>query len=178
MNDPRDPYGRPPPGPPPPGHQPRHPAPGQPPPGQPPPGQSPYAPPPPGYPPYGPPPPGASPHGPPPGYSPYGPPPPGYPGPGMPYLPPRPQLPIWGGTIAALVLSIACFFCLGPLGSIPGLVLGIISLNKCKRNPELYGGKGIAIAAVVIGAIGSFIWIAYLAIMLVALIAGGSSRSF
>lgn len=92
----------------------------------------------------------------------------------MPYLPPRPNIPIWGGTIAALVLSISCFVCLGPAGSIPGLVLGIISLNKIKQAPDLYGGKGVAIAATVVGAVGSFIWLAYLGVMVVALIAGHS----
>jgi len=89
----------------------------------------------------------------------------------------HPQAPIWGGTIAALVLSIASFiFCLGPLGSIPGLILGIIGLNKCKRDPELYSGKGIAIAAVIVGSVGTLIWVTYGVVMVVALIAGNAPR--
>ena len=87
-------------------------------------------------------------------------------------MPGYPRPPIWGGTIAALVLSISCFFCLGPLGSVPGLVLGLVGLSKCRRDPDLYGGKGMAIAAVVVGSVGTLIWTIYLAIVLVALITG------
>lgn len=94
----------------------------------------------------------------------------------MPYLPPHPQPPVWGGTIAALVLSIAGFiFCLGPLGSVPGLILGIVGLNKCRRDPDLYGGRGMAIAAVIVGSIGTLICIGYLAVMMVAMIAATAS---
>ena len=91
----------------------------------------------------------------------------------MPYpMPTYPQPPIWGGTIAALVLSISCFFCLGPLGSVPGLVLGIVGLSKCRRDPDLYGGKGMALAAVIIGSVGTLFGLVYLVILLIAMIAG------
>ena len=36
---------------------------------------------------------------------------------------------------------------------IPALILGIMSLNKFKKNPEAYKGKGLAITSIVLGAI-------------------------
>jgi hypothetical protein len=38
--------------------------------------------------------------------------------------------------------------------AILGLVFGIKSLRKIKRNPELYKGKGFAIASIVLGVLG------------------------
>lgn len=83
---------------------------------------------------------------------------------------------IWGGTIAGLVLSIASFFCLSLLGSIPGLILGIVGLKKCKNEPHIYGGKGLAIAAIAVGALSTLFWLTYIGIMVVMLVVRGSGR--
>jgi len=59
-----------------------------------------------------------------------------------------------GMAIASLVcgvLSVAC--CLNVLTGIPAIVLGLISLNKEKSDPARYGGKGMAIGGIVLGAV-------------------------
>jgi hypothetical protein len=56
--------------------------------------------------------------------------------------------------IAALVLSILGLACCGPIFSTIGLILGIVALNQINRNAPLEGGKGLAIAAIVIAVVG------------------------
>jgi hypothetical protein len=119
--------------------------------GFPPPGQPGYPPPPPypdggggfGAPPYPPPPPyGAPPPG-------YGPPPTGYPGYGA-YGPPVEKTN--GLAIASLVASligIVPFLC--GVGSIIGIVLGIVALNQIKQSGEK--GQGLAIAGIAVGGV-------------------------
>lgn len=124
-------------------------------------------PPPPAYPPppgYPPPPPGygAAPGYPaaPPPYATFGspydvpgayPPPPPYGGyPGA-YGPPRTnQLAIW-----SLVASVLGFICC--IGSVAGVVLGVMALNQIKQNQE--GGRGLAIAGIVVGGVSLLITI-------------------
>jgi type IV pilus assembly protein PilA len=57
-----------------------------------------------------------------------------------------------GLAITSLVMGIVgmviCF--LGLLGAIPGLICGIVAVKKANRNPMEYGGKGMAIAGIVI----------------------------
>ncbi len=135
------PAGDPPPGSyPPPGYPPPT---GSPPPGYPPPGYPPPGYPPPGYPPSpGSPPPGS----PPPGY----PPPTGYPpGPygAVGYAPQRTS----GFAIASLVLAVLW---IGGLGSLLGLIFGIVALSRISKEQGRLGGKGIAIAGTVVGALG------------------------
>jgi hypothetical protein len=111
-------------------------------------------PPPPGYPP---------PSGyPPPGYPPAGgyPPPPGaYPPPGG-YPPPPGFGPDYGAygvaakktntlAIASLVAAVLGFFCC--IGSVAGVVLGIVALNQVKQRNEQ--GQGLAIAGIAISAV-------------------------
>ena len=130
-----------------------YPAPGSAQPGYPPPpypGPPGYgAPPPPQYgtPPYGTPPYGA----PTPGYPPptgYGPPPTGYPAPDYSiYGPPAQKTNSMA--IASLVASLVGFLCW--LGSIAGIVLGIVAMNQIKQNREQ--GHGLAVAGIAIGAV-------------------------
>ena len=56
-----------------------------------------------------------------------------------------------GLAIAALVCG---FFC-----GILGIILGIVALNQINKTNE--GGKGLAIAGIVIGAVGIFIYWAF-----------------
>lgn len=111
------------------------------------------------YPPaYPPPPPG---YGPPPGY-----PPPPYGSYGSPYdMPPGgyPPPPQFGGgypgavsptrtnqfAIWSLVASLLGFLCC--VGSVAGVVLGVMALNQIKENAE--GGRGLAIAGIAVGGV-------------------------
>jgi hypothetical protein len=80
-------------------------------------------------------------------YAPYVPPSPHYSG----YAAPQAKLK-QGLAIASLTMGIVglvvCF--LGILGSIPGLICGIVAVKKANRNPMEYGGKGMAIAGIVL----------------------------
>ena len=67
--------------------------------------------------------------------------------------PPLPESPKAGGlTIAALVCSIAGI-CTGGLGGLVGLILGIVALKKIGASGGTMGGRGIAIAAIIVGAV-------------------------
>ncbi|BBZ21070.1 DUF4190 domain-containing protein [Mycolicibacterium gadium] len=114
-------------------------------PGYPPP--PPYGTPPPGF---GPPAPGFGPPPPPPGYGPppgFGPP-PGYSA--------APSYPAYGApektnamAIGSLVASIVGFCC--GIGSIVGIVLGIVAMNQIKQSGEK--GHGLAVAGIAVGAL-------------------------
>lgn len=53
-----------------------------------------------------------------------------------------------GLAIASLVFGVLNFVTLGllGLGAITGLILGIVALRKTQRQPDVYGGQGLAIA--------------------------------
>src|SRR5688572_16835346 len=110
---------------------------------------------------YGPPPgPPPGPMGPPPPPNPYGPPgapppPPqfAYGMPQMPYMPMRTP----GTAIASLICGIAgvpfsccCMLISGPL-AIAAIICGIVALSKVKAEPQVYKGKGLAIAGISLG---------------------------
>jgi hypothetical protein len=81
------------------------------------------------------------------GQPPYGQPPYGQPPYGQPpygYGHPQPATGTNGFAIASLVLA---FFC-----SILGLIFGIVALNQIKKRPQ--GGRGLAIAGIVISVLG------------------------
>ena len=56
-----------------------------------------------------------------------------------------------GFAIASLVLGIASIPTFGLLvvGAITGIILGAIALNKIKQNPQVYGGRNLAIAGII-----------------------------
>jgi Domain of unknown function (DUF4190) len=131
----------------------------------------------PGYPPpypgptgYGapsyPPPYGAPQYGaPPPGYPPppagYGPPPIGYPAPEYSaYGPPAQKTNSMA--IASLVCSLVGFLCW--LGSIAGIVLGIVAINQIKQTRE--DGQGLAIAGIAIGALSLIVGVIFFVVAL------------
>jgi uncharacterized protein DUF4190 len=125
----------------------------------PPPGFQQSAYPPPGYPPASYPPPGYAPAGYPPPAAPLGGYPPQYPGAyGYAYDPYR-QAPMPGTNgkaIAALITSIAgLLFCGVP--SVVGVVLGIIAMRETKRTGQ--DGYGMALAAVIVGALVTVIFV-------------------
>lgn len=119
-------------------------------------------PPPPGYPGYPPPPP--------PGYPAYPPPPPGYQA-----TPPtsgwgddtmsaydRPAVTNTNGlAIASLVSSVVGLLC--GIGSLIGIILGVIALNQIKQTGQ--GGHGLAVAGIVVGAASMVISLAWMLTM-------------
>ncbi len=117
---------------------------------------------PPGYPP----PPGDYP--PPPGGYGYQPPPPppgyGYPpsAPGYGYLPP-PSASTNNMAIASLVSSLLGWIC--GIGPVLGVVFGIIALNQIKQNGQ--GGRGLALAGIIIGAIGIAFMVMYAILLMI-----------
>lgn len=57
-----------------------------------------------------------------------------------------------GLAVAALVFGILTFFCLGPLGGILAIVLGFLGLSRAR---EVQTGRGMSIAGIVLGAVGT-----------------------
>ena len=59
-----------------------------------------------------------------------------------------------GLAIASLVVGIVSILTCGGLlaGAIAGIVLGIVALNKAKKDPAQYAGRGLAIAGIVTSA--------------------------
>jgi type II secretory pathway pseudopilin PulG len=63
-----------------------------------------------------------------------------------------------GLAIASLVLG--CLFiipCLGPVCGLTAIILGIVALNTISKNQETFKGTGLAIAGIVLGAVGTII---------------------
>lgn len=58
------------------------------------------------------------------------------------------------GAIWSLVLGILGLACLGPLGSIPAIICGHVSLSKINKSAGTIAGAGLAIAGFVLGYIG------------------------
>ena len=117
----------------------------------PPPGESTPAPYTPAPPPYGAGPPPGYGAGPPPGYG--AGPPPGYGAPGPAAYQPMPPATRGsnGLAVAALVLGILTFVCLGPIGAILAIVFGALGLKRAK---EIGDGQGMSIAGIVLGSVG------------------------
>jgi predicted Zn finger-like uncharacterized protein/prepilin-type processing-associated H-X9-DG protein len=94
---------------------------------------------------------------PPPGYAPQ------YPPPGYGYPPyPPPSAPTSGWALAALIFGILGF-CLPILGSLLGIIFGIVGISKTRDNRA--GGRGIAVAGLVLGIVtllAAPVWIAIL----------------
>jgi hypothetical protein len=115
-------------------------------------------PPPPQYPPYGappgwqPPPPVPPPYGQPPGYGA----PQGWGGGYQQYAGYAPSAGTNGFAVASLICSVLLSWLLG-LGGILGLVFGIIGIRQCARSGQ--GGRGLAIAGIVISAVVIAFWI-------------------
>jgi hypothetical protein len=124
--------------------------------------QPPYTPPPVPQPPdYGPPPSG---YVPPPGQPPpYGPPPPGYPPPAgyqAPY--PAPTPPNNSLALAALILGIVGVTFLPGIASIPAVVCGFMGKHQIDESQGAQGGRGMAIAGIVLGFLGVFVGILFI----------------
>jgi hypothetical protein len=76
-----------------------------------------------------------------------------------------------GLSIASMVcgiLSIVC--CLGVFTGVPAIVLGIMGMNKEKADPAHYGGRGMALAGVITGGIGSLFGAIWLILQIIGLL--------
>jgi hypothetical protein len=101
--------------------------------------------------------------------------PPPVPGP-APYSPPPPVAPYAappasgggnsnGMAVAALVLGILTFVCLGPIAGVLAIVFGILGMKKAK---ETGVGKGMSIAGIVLGAVGTVLTIVLFFVFVIA----------
>ncbi|MFO8013372.1 MAG: DUF4190 domain-containing protein [Phycisphaerae bacterium] len=90
-------------------------------------------------------------------------------GPAVTYLgnvgpPPQANEPKTSGmAIASFVLSLCGFFCAGMILGTLAVIFGGVALSKINGDPQL-GGKGLAIAGLVIGIVDLAGWIALLAL--------------
>ena len=55
-----------------------------------------------------------------------------------------------GLAIASLILSCLSFIGLGPVGSLPGVILGHMGRRECRNNPYM-DGDGLALAGLIVG---------------------------
>ena len=69
-----------------------------------------------------------------------------------------------GMAVAGFVCSLLGLVCCGPFLSIPGLVFSIIGLVEINRNPTQLTGKSMAIAGIVLSAVGCLMFLAAFAI--------------
>jgi hypothetical protein len=79
-----------------------------------------------------------------------------------PYTPPTFQQPkpTNGMSIAGFVLSLLC------CTALPGLILSVVGLNQIKNNPNQQG-RGLAIAGLVLGILGTIFWVVWFFIQVV-----------
>jgi hypothetical protein len=67
-----------------------------------------------------------------------------------------------------LVLGILGMLCLLPFGGIVAIVLGAVAFSQARRQPDEYGGRGLAVAGVTLGVLATMLT----AVGAVALVAG------
>ena len=111
---------------------------------------------------------------PPPGYPP-GPPNP-YGGPPGPYgqVPPLPSPPLATNAITALVLGVVSLFLCGFFTGIPAILLGISARREIRRSEGRVSGDGIALGAIITGALGTLWTLVAAAVVIAALVFGAS----
>jgi hypothetical protein len=56
--------------------------------------------------------------------------------------------------IVSLVLGVLSILCCGFVTGVPAIIVGFMAKNKADANPATHGGRGLAIAGIVTGAIG------------------------
>jgi prepilin-type processing-associated H-X9-DG protein len=91
---------------------------------------------------------------------------------------PQSQPPRQGLSVTSLVLGILSFLGCSIFTGIPAIITGHIARGRAQRQPELYGGAGMALAGLILGYIGSvFIFIAMLAALLLPALARAKGRA-
>jgi hypothetical protein len=91
----------------------------------------------------------------------------GYQQPSSPVYGPSPEQ---GLAIGSLVCGILSFVCCSIFTGIPAIVLGIMAVNKEKNDPQRYGGKGMAIGGIVLGAMSILLFVTYVLALLTGVI--------
>lgn len=81
-----------------------------------------------------------------------------------PQIPPGTE-PKKGLSITSLVLGILSISCLSILAGIPAVITGHIARGRAKKQPELYGGEGFALAGLIMGYISAAMAILIIPIM-------------
>lgn len=61
--------------------------------------------------------------------------------------------------IVSLVLGVLSILCCGLFTGIPAVIVGFMHKNKVEANPNQYGGRGLALAGIITGAIGTVLFI-------------------
>lgn len=61
--------------------------------------------------------------------------------------------------IISLVCGVLSIFCCGFLTGVPAIVMGFMHKNKVDANPRQFGGRGLAMAGIITGAIGTILGI-------------------
>ena len=74
-------------------------------------------------------------------------------------VPPTSSLAILGFISGILSLTCVCCCCFGVPFSLAGLVLSCLALSQINRQPELYSGRGMAIAGIVLSALSLFFFV-------------------
>jgi prepilin-type processing-associated H-X9-DG protein len=94
--------------------------------------------------------------------------------------PPEPTTPLrMGMAITALVFGIVGTFTCAVLGLL-AIILGIVALKRTTREPQRYGGRGMAVAGIATGSAGllvNIIWLALLTPILLPLFSQPSEES-
>jgi hypothetical protein len=65
-------------------------------------------------------------------------------------------------TASVVALVAGLLLCLGPLTGIPAIIAGFLGLSAVKKDPNGTGGKGMAIAGIVLGALNLIGFVAWL----------------
>jgi hypothetical protein len=77
-----------------------------------------------------------------------------------------PPPPTNGLAIAALVLGLLSFICLGPIGGAAAVIFGILGLKKAN---EVGTGRGMSIAGIILGILGTIVSVALTILLVVGL---------
>jgi hypothetical protein len=64
-------------------------------------------------------------------------------------------------SVWSFVLSLVGLFCCGFFAGVPAVIMGHIALSRIKLQPYL-GGRGLALAGLIIGYVAIFGWVVYL----------------
>jgi prepilin-type processing-associated H-X9-DG protein len=73
-----------------------------------------------------------------------------------------PSTPKTGLAVTSLILGILACCCFGFLTGIPAVILGIVVLSRTSRDPARYTGRGMGIAGIVTGSIGSALCVIFI----------------
>jgi len=74
--------------------------------------------------------------------------------------------------VASVILAAAGISCIGPLGGIPAIILGLLALQKIRTSDPKEHGTELAWVGVVLGAVSTLLSVAFLALIVVSAVDG------